>query len=234
MKHADQQRIWDAEHARPTVLMPMDEERPSGAVDQFYQYLESLDDSQEYQDGFEIGCGKGRNVNWLAAQGLQVTGLDFSPAAINEAKRRASAQGITTANFLLHDVVDPLPFANASQDFAMDCYASTDIEDPVGRRTARDEIVRVLRKKGLYLVCLMAETSEFHQMMVQKHPGEESGSFHHPENGKFEKTFTDDEVDREFIGNQFEVLLREHYKRETRFADDTYQTDQHVLILRKK
>ena len=50
----------------------------------------------------DIGCGLGDNAIYLASRGHSVTGLDGSPAAIEEARRRAAAAGVTV-NF---DVAD--------------------------------------------------------------------------------------------------------------------------------
>lgn len=43
----------------------------------------------------DIGCGLGENSIYLTQQGLSVTGLDFSPSAIEQAKQRAAAAGVT-------------------------------------------------------------------------------------------------------------------------------------------
>jgi cyclopropane fatty-acyl-phospholipid synthase-like methyltransferase len=43
----------------------------------------------------DIGCGLGDNSIYLASRGHSVTGLDGSPAAIEEARRRAAAAGVT-------------------------------------------------------------------------------------------------------------------------------------------
>jgi len=50
----------------------------------------------------DIGCGLGDNAIYLASRGHSVTALDGSPAAIEEARRRAAAAGVTV-NF---DVAD--------------------------------------------------------------------------------------------------------------------------------
>jgi SAM-dependent methyltransferase len=42
----------------------------------------------------DIGCGLGDNAIYLASRGHSVTGLDGSPAAIEEARRRAAAAGV--------------------------------------------------------------------------------------------------------------------------------------------
>jgi SAM-dependent methyltransferase len=43
----------------------------------------------------DIGCGLGDNAIYLASRGHSVTGLDGSPAAVEEARRRAAAAGVS-------------------------------------------------------------------------------------------------------------------------------------------
>jgi SAM-dependent methyltransferase len=53
----------------------------------------------------DIGCGLGDNAIYLASRGHSVTGLDGSPAAIDEARRRAAAAGVTVT-FDVADATD--------------------------------------------------------------------------------------------------------------------------------
>jgi SAM-dependent methyltransferase len=41
----------------------------------------------------DVGCGEGADVVWLAARGWRVTGVDFSPTALQRAAGHAAAQG---------------------------------------------------------------------------------------------------------------------------------------------
>jgi SAM-dependent methyltransferase len=45
----------------------------------------------------DIGCGLGNNAIYLASRGHSVTGLDGSPAAIEEARRRAATAGVLSS-----------------------------------------------------------------------------------------------------------------------------------------
>ena len=53
----------------------------------------------------DIGCGLGDNAVYLASRGYSVTGLDGSPTAIEEARRRAAKAGVTVT-FNVADATD--------------------------------------------------------------------------------------------------------------------------------
>ena len=53
----------------------------------------------------DVGCGVGRWCRELAARGARVTGVDFSPTMIEEARRRAAEQGVLgRCRFLVQDL----------------------------------------------------------------------------------------------------------------------------------
>jgi methyl halide transferase len=43
----------------------------------------------------ELGCGTGTNIVWLAQQGFDCTAIDLSPRAIDRARERAAAAGVS-------------------------------------------------------------------------------------------------------------------------------------------
>ena len=45
-------------------------------------------------NAIDLGCGEGRNSLWLAKQGYQVTGIDFSSIAIEKARATATRYGL--------------------------------------------------------------------------------------------------------------------------------------------
>ena len=53
----------------------------------------------------DVGCGVGRWCRELARRGARVTGVDFSPTMIAEARRRAAARGVLArCRFLVQDL----------------------------------------------------------------------------------------------------------------------------------
>lgn len=65
-------------------------------------FLPPLVESLEQGTALDIACGEGRNAIWLAQQGWEVTGVDFSPVGIAKAERVA---GDTDVDWVVADVV---------------------------------------------------------------------------------------------------------------------------------
>ncbi len=42
----------------------------------------------------DVACGEGRNAVWLAEQGWHATGVDFSPIALDKARKLAASRGV--------------------------------------------------------------------------------------------------------------------------------------------
>jgi len=71
----------------------------------------------------DLGCGTGANTRYLAEQGFAVTGVDFSPMAVEFAKAALSSTK-HQARFLVGDVLDPSLDFGGRFDFLFDrgCY----------------------------------------------------------------------------------------------------------------
>lgn len=70
----------------------------------------------------ELGCGTGTNAIWLARQGFDVTALDLSAAAIEQAKSKAASAGVTVRWVV--SAVEDFGEGEAPFDFLFDrgCY----------------------------------------------------------------------------------------------------------------
>jgi ubiquinone/menaquinone biosynthesis C-methylase UbiE len=53
----------------------------------------------------DSGCGSGEHALYFASRGLDAVGVDFSPVAIEAARRKSAERGIR-AEFIVHDVQD--------------------------------------------------------------------------------------------------------------------------------
>ncbi len=67
--------------------------------------LVKLVENRSIQAGraIDLGCGTGANAIFLAQHGFEVTGVDFSQAAIEKARQKANAAGVQI-NFVVDDL----------------------------------------------------------------------------------------------------------------------------------
>ena len=101
------------------------------------------------QQVLDLGCGTGRHTIWLAEQGAQVTGLDFSEGMLAQARRKSGAAGI---RFLRHDLHQPLPLND--EEFGL-VVSSLVLEHLADLDQFFGEARRVLRPGGHAVVSAM-------------------------------------------------------------------------------
>ena len=82
----------------------------------------------------ELGCGTGKNSEWLAAQGRELVALDFSPGMLDVARRRVRAAHV---RFVEHDITRPWPVEPASMDIVVGNLV-IDRERPICGSESRD------------------------------------------------------------------------------------------------
>lgn len=97
----------------------------------------------------DLGCGTGRHSLWLAATGARVTALDFSEGMLNEARAKPGAESI---DFRAHDLHSPLPFSDASFDFAVSGLVLEHLRELGGFFR---EVRRVLKPGGRAVISAM-------------------------------------------------------------------------------
>ena len=111
--------------------------------------------AEQLRDGgtvrvLDLGCGSGRHVLHLARIGMDVTGLDISPAALCLAAGWLADQNLK-ARLVLADARLPLPFRNSSFDALISTQVIHHALLETVHTTAR-EIARVVRPGGAILV----------------------------------------------------------------------------------
>lgn len=94
----------------------------------------------------DLACGEGRNAVWLARRGWDVTGVDFSPVAVDKARRMAAEAGVA-ARFVRADLADHVP-EPASADLVAIVYLQ--VPEPL-RTTVLGRAGGALRPGGTLL-----------------------------------------------------------------------------------
>jgi SAM-dependent methyltransferase len=95
----------------------------------------------------DLACGEGRNAIWLATQGWDVTGVDFSSVGIAKAERLAAERGVQ-GTWIVGDATTWEPPA-ADFDLVVLFYLQL---PAAGRRAAIRTAIRALAPDGTFLL----------------------------------------------------------------------------------
>ena len=79
-----------------------------------------------FHDCLEVGCGTGKNTEWLAQKADSVTALDLSEEMLQKAKQKITAGHV---RFLLADIKQPWTFGNQNFDLVTFSLVLEHIED---------------------------------------------------------------------------------------------------------
>ncbi len=107
----------------------------------------------------DFGCGAGADILYLAEQGFEVEGVDFSPAAVMNAEDLLQVKGFTGKVYVdnLFDSVGNYPPQSISAAACINSLEYTDIET---FKSTLTEISRMLSENGLLLLVVSSKESE--------------------------------------------------------------------------
>jgi len=120
-----------------------------------HQYISKLSNNfkkRNVKKVLDIGCGSGRHSIFLAKEGFSVTGIDFSPKALQLAGKWASLEEVNV-KFIKQNITKKLSFKNETYDACI-CidsihYSSTDEMNKI-----LAESHRILSKNGTIFITL--------------------------------------------------------------------------------
>jgi ubiquinone/menaquinone biosynthesis C-methylase UbiE len=96
----------------------------------------------------DVACGPGLVACAFAAVAKHVTGIDLTPAMIEQAKKLQGKKGLANMTWQVGDVL-PLPYADASFSLVVTRYSFHHFLDP---RVVLEEMVRVCASAGTIMV----------------------------------------------------------------------------------
>ncbi len=108
----------------------------------------------------DLGCGAGNHAVWMAKQGFEMTGIDFSREAIKMAESLAVREGVS-CNFVIADLLGDIKEFHSSFDFAYDWELLHHIF-PEDRPQYIKNVHSIMRSRGIYFsVCFSEKDPEF-------------------------------------------------------------------------
>jgi SAM-dependent methyltransferase len=140
----------------------------------------------------DLGTGNGRNLIYLTQTfDMRGTGFDISSEAIAQAKIAGKDLPI---EFFVRGITEPILLPNNSQDIVLDMMTSHFLNNEERARLLK-EIVRILKLGGfLFFKTFLLDEDMHAARLLREHPAPEPGSYIHPEIGKAEHVFTEDEI----------------------------------------
>ena len=138
-----------AAEARRAVLAPVDVDRyldPPADTPYGLEYAFYLLGDIRGKTVLDLGCGSGESLVPLARRGAHVIGIDISPELIRLARQRLSGYGLAAT------LRDGSAYATGLADESVDVVFSMALLHHLDLPTARNEIQRVLRPGGLFIL----------------------------------------------------------------------------------
>jgi ubiquinone/menaquinone biosynthesis C-methylase UbiE len=139
-KEAQRQRIVDQFTRQAIPFSQM----PAHSNDQANRLLVALAEIGPEDRVLDVACGPGLVACALAKVAREVTGIDITPAMIEQAQARQKSQGLTNLTWLVGDAT-PLPFPNAAFSVVVTRFSFHHYLEP---RAALAEMMRVCAPDG--------------------------------------------------------------------------------------
>jgi len=98
----------------------------------------------------DLGCGDGLTLAFLAEQGFDVVGIDYSEVGVENAKKRLAEKG-KSAKIIVGDIYKKLPFKDGEFD-AIISYQVINHNKITNIRKLLKEINRILKKGGIFSI----------------------------------------------------------------------------------
>ncbi len=226
-----QRETWEREYRKPLLLTKNPE--PQNDLKRFLKFLRK--EAELGIDGLkvlDIGCGTGRNANFLAQQGCEVSAFDISSTAVNLGRLRAD-EVLLEVDYKVHSMGEPWPYADQVFDVLLDVMASNSLRTPE-RKIYLREAHRVLKPGGYFFVKALCKDGDKNaKNLLSLHPGPEEDTYVMPEMDLIERVFSRQDFEK-FYSQLFHIVSLDKKTNYNHFGDQTYKRNYWIAYLQKK
>ena len=236
---SNQGNAWEREYRNPKLVTKKD-----GPQRDTLNFLKFLKKNEKYdvenRTILDLGCGTGRNSNYLSDFGNNVIGIEISKTAITLGKNRAKEMGVGV-DYRLGDIGDPYDIKDNSVDIVIDVTSSNSLNDK-GRENYLKEVNRVL-KNGLsehsgransyfFVRALAKDGNKNVKNLLKISPGPEYDTYIIKEIGLTERVFSRDDFVKMY-SKYFKILHLEKKTGYTTFNNRIYKRDYWLAYMAK-
>jgi SAM-dependent methyltransferase len=222
--------VWDREYRNPKLVTKND--GPNADTLRFFKFLKKDQKySVENKTILDLGCGTGRNSNYLAEKRNIVIGIEISKTALNVAKERAQSSGLNV-DYRLGDIGEPYEIKDESVDIIIDVTSSNSLDEK-GRETYLKESHRVLKNSGyMFVRALCKDGNKNVKNLLKDNPGKEYDTYIIKEIGLTERVFSRDDFIKMY-GKFFKILKLDKKTNYATFNNRIYKRDYWLAYLQK-
>ncbi len=228
---AHQGNAWDREY-RESKLVTNDSKPQADTL----RFLKFLKKEEKYivsnRSVLDIGCGTGRNANYLAELGNKVYGIEISKTAINLARSRALELGVSV-EYILGDIGQTYPLLDKSIDIILDVTSSNSLNEK-GRLIYLSECERILKKGGyMFVRALCKDGNDNVKNLLKNSPGGEYDTYFLKELGIVERVFSKSDI-VDLYSRYFKIIEITKKTSYTRMNNRVYKRDFWLLYMTTK
>lgn len=219
---AHQGNIWDREYKDPKLVTK--NEGPQADTLRFLKFLKKEEKFRvENKNILDLGCGTGRNANYLADIGNNVIGIEISKTALNLAKERARELNLDV-DYRLGDIGEEYEIKDDSIDLVLDVTSSNSLDEE-GREIYLRETNRILKPGGYFFVRALAKDGNKNvKNLLKASPGREYDTYIIKEIGLTERVFSREDFIKMY-GKFFKILKLDKKTSYSTFNNRIYKRD---------
>ena len=225
-----QGNIWEKEYRNPLLVTKNPD--PQSDTLRFLKFLKK-DQKYKVEDKtiLDLGCGTGRNSNYLAEKGNNVIGIEISKTAIEIARQRMKEMGVNV-DYRIDDIGVPYNIEDSSIDIILDVTSSNSLNE-FGRNIYLNEVNRVLKNNGYFFVRALAKDGNKNvKNLLKTNHGLEYDTYIVKEIGLVERVFSKDDFVAMY-GKFFKILNLEKKTSYTTFNNRIYKRDYWLAYMQK-
>lgn len=227
----NQGNVWEKEYRDPKLVTKND--GPQADTLRFFKFLKKERKYKiEGKNVLDLGCGTGRNSNYLADMGCHVVGIEISKTALSIAKERTISLGIKV-DYRLGDIGKNYDIKDNSIDMILDVTSSNSLNEK-GREVYLEESYRVLKDGGFMFVrALCKDGNKNVKNLLKQSGGKEYDTYIIKEIGLTERVFSREDFIK-IYSKYFKILKLEKKTSYTTFNNRIYKRDYWLAYMTKQ
>ncbi len=226
-----QRKVWENEYKNNKLVTGSDKPQKD-----FLNFLKYLKKERKLivtnLNILDLGCGVGKNSNYLAKLDNTVVGTDISSEAIRIAKERAEKLDIKV-QYQVSNIGSKYAFNDEYFDVVIDVISSNSLNE-AEREIYLSEVKRTLRPGGYFFVrALRKEGDKNAKFLLANSPGKEKNTYTIKDLGLTERVFEEKEL-KEIYGKHFEILKLQNKTAYTKYNNQSYKRNYWLVYMTTK